>query len=147
MTDAVVATLTRDEGLRLTVYDDATGQPIGPGSVVKGHPTIGIGRCLDRNGITSQEAAYLLGNDVAKVRAQLGSFDWFGGLDAVRQDVLVCMAFQLGTHGVLAFGAMIQALKTRRWPAAAQAMQDSLWAEQTPLRAQRMAQSILTGVA
>jgi GH24 family phage-related lysozyme (muramidase) len=79
MTNAVVLTppdirlllsqmLEREEGLRTLVYDDATGKPIGPGSVVQGHPTIGIGRALDVNGITAVEADFLLENDATTWR-------------------------------------------------------------------------------
>jgi lysozyme len=63
--------LEREEGLRLAVYDDATGKPLLPGMKVVGHPTIGIGRCLDRKGITEAEARALLENDLAKVRSQV----------------------------------------------------------------------------
>lgn len=63
----LIPMLRAEEGLRLTVYDDATGKPIKPGTLVKGHPTIGIGRALDVNGITEAEAEYLKANDVAKI--------------------------------------------------------------------------------
>jgi GH24 family phage-related lysozyme (muramidase) len=35
------------EGRRAQAYDDATGQPITPGSIIEGHPTLGIGFNLD----------------------------------------------------------------------------------------------------
>ena len=42
--------LGADEGIRMLVYDDATGRPIGPGTLVRGHPTIGIGTDSDLKG-------------------------------------------------------------------------------------------------
>jgi len=36
--------LTRHEGLRLAVYDDATGKPLEQGDTIVGHPTVGVGR-------------------------------------------------------------------------------------------------------
>ena len=45
-----------DEGVRLRVYDDATGEPLHPGMTLKGHPSIGYGRALDVNGISLKES-------------------------------------------------------------------------------------------
>src|SRR5438876_552158 len=45
--------LRRDEGERLRIYTDTLG-----------HPTIGVGRALDTQGITSAEADYLLLGDI-----------------------------------------------------------------------------------
>lgn len=41
MSDALTTQIKADEGLRLAVYDDATGKPIVAGSRVIGNPTIG----------------------------------------------------------------------------------------------------------
>jgi hypothetical protein len=41
MNDALTTQIMADEGLRLTVYDDATGKPIVASSRVVGNPTIG----------------------------------------------------------------------------------------------------------
>lgn len=41
MTDVLTTQIMADEGRRLQVYDDATGQPIVAGSRVVGNPTIG----------------------------------------------------------------------------------------------------------
>ena len=38
--------LKRHEGVRLAVYDDATGKPVHAGDTLVGHPTIGVGRLL-----------------------------------------------------------------------------------------------------
>ena len=78
--ELITCELTRDEGQLLTVYDDATGAAIKPGTSVKGHPTIGIGRALDVHGISAAEAAYLLGNDIDGIVAQLS-----GGAALVRR--------------------------------------------------------------
>ena len=146
MTDALIELLTEDEGVRLKVYDDATGLAIGPGSVVRGHPTIGIGRCLDRNGVTLEEARYLLANDVALVKAQLNALAWFSVLDRPRQVVLLSMGFQMGAQAVLSFHDMLGWMKVGRWDKASQAMLASKWAEQTPRRVRRLAAVMRTGV-
>ena len=103
----LVEELTRDEGMRLTVYDDATGAPLKINSVVQGHPTIGIGRALDVRGITPDEAKYLLANDIAAFTLGLQqAYVWFNGLDDVRQRALVNMAFNIGLAGLAEFRLM-----------------------------------------
>lgn len=52
------AELRGDEGEVLKVYDDATGKPIGPGSVVVGNPSIAVGRNLSGRGLTTVECEY-----------------------------------------------------------------------------------------
>jgi lysozyme len=138
--------LRREEGLRLTVYDDATGQPLLPGMKVVGHPTIGIGRCLDRKGLTTAEATLLLENDIAEIRAQLAkALPWSTVLSEARQVVLQAMAFQLGLAGLLKFRATLAAIQRGDYAAAAEGMLASLWARQTPARAARMAAMMRQG--
>ena len=52
------------------------------------------------------------------------------------------MAFQLGAHGLQKFEKTLQHVKARNWSGAADEMLDSLWAKQTPNRANRMAKRI-----
>jgi lysozyme len=138
---ALGALLEREEGLRLAVYDDATGKPLLPGMTVVGHPTIGIGRCLDRKGITEAEARVLLENDLAEVRAQVAqALPWSTRLSEARQVVLQAMAFQMGISGLLGFKGTLAAIQRGDYTAAAQGMLNSLWARQTPARAGRMAE-------
>ncbi|MDR3562347.1 MAG: glycoside hydrolase family protein [Negativicutes bacterium] len=143
--DPVIDQLKNAEGLRLVVYDDATGKTIGPGSIVKGHPTIAYGRALDVNGLTPAEADYLLANDVAATRAKLSKVGWWLDLDAPRQNAIVCMAFQLGVAGMLSFRKMIAAIQKQDWAIAGQEALASGWAEETPKRAQFVAHVLATG--
>lgn len=128
--------LRRDEGERLKVYTDS-----------RGHPTIGVGRALDTHGITPAESAYLLANDIALVKMICDShFPWYGRMTEERQAVLESMVFQLGIGGVLEFHNALAAMSVGAWNAAAQAMLDSEWArEQTPARAERLAEQMRTG--
>lgn len=146
LTAALVPMLRAEEGLRLAVYDDATSKPIVPGTKVIGHPTIGIGRALDTNGITSAEADYLLGNDVAKVAAALdANIPWWRTLTVTRQVVLAGMAFQMGVAGLMAFKNTLTMIQAGNYPGAARGMLQSKWATQTPGRAARMAQMMEAG--
>lgn len=138
--------LRREEGLRLTVYDDATGKPLAPGMTLVGHPTIGIGRCLDRKGLSMAEASLLLENDITEIRAQLAkALPWIATLSAARQTVLEAMAFQLGLAGLLKFRNTLAAIERGDYAAAAEGMLASLWARQTPARARRMAEMMRAG--
>ncbi len=134
----------------LLVYDDATGHPIGPGSRVVGHPTIGIGRALDTHGIAASEAESMFASDVAFTEAGIiAAQPWVAGLDDVRRAVLVNMGFQLGLGGVLAFRHMLAALEAADYPAAAAAALNSAWAQEMAAfgssRARRLAAQLVSG--
>ena len=145
--DELAAELTNDEALKLYVYDDATGLPIRPGTLVKGHPSIGIGRCLDMKGLTRAESIFLNGDDIDEVEKQLNAgLPWFAALDSVRQTALGNMTFNLGFHGLLGFHDALALIASKQYEAAADAMLASHWATQTGARAKRIAEMIRTGL-
>jgi len=136
--ELVTARILADEGEVLYCYHDSLG-----------FETIGVGRLIDERrggGITQEESRYLLRNDIRRKTAQCETrFEWWHALDDVRQGVIVCMAFQLGTNGVANFKKMIAAIKVRDYVTASIEALDSNWAKQTPARAQRMARILRTG--
>lgn len=138
-TDAITRRLIEDEDEVLHAYPDHLG-----------YLSIGVGRLIDPRkggGITREESRYLLRNDIARRIGECESrFEWFEGLDPVRQQVIVCMAFQLGTTGVAKFVRMIAALKIRDYITANIEMLDSQWHKDTPARCERMAKIMRTGV-
>ncbi len=137
--DLLISELVRDEGEKLTVYDDLTGKPLKTGSTIGGHATIGVGRALDVNGITPTESRYLLSNDIDRTLEGLrASLAWFDSLSDVRQRVLCNMAFNLGVNGLLKFQNMLRYCEEQRWGLAADEMIDSVWYEQTGERAERL---------
>lgn len=138
MKDRLIDQLRRDEGEVLTAYQDHLG-----------YWTIGVGRLIDQRkggGISKEESAYLLENDIniriASLRQKLA---WFDDLDEARQGVLVNMAFQMGVAGLLAFTKTLAMVKTGDYEVAASGMLQSLWARQTPARAKRLSDQMLTG--
>jgi lysozyme len=136
----IIARLVADEGEVLHAYQDHLG-----------FWTIGVGILIDARkggGITREESRYLLRNRIRQRLAELETrLEWWHALDSVRQQVLVCMAFQLGTNGVANFKKMCKALSVRDYQSAADEMLDSNWARtQTPARAQRMAKIMRSGV-
>ena len=72
-------------------------------------------------------------------------FEGFGTLNTVRKVVLVEMAYQLGRNGLAGFVCLRRAVILRDWAAAKREMLDSRWAEQTPSRAQELAQKMEDG--
>ncbi|HXS04171.1 MAG TPA: glycoside hydrolase family protein [Rhodanobacter sp.] len=141
--------LIEHEGLRLQVYDDATGAYIRPGTRVVGNPTIGVGTLLSApGGITEDEAHLLLRNrvNIAIAGVQRLVPDMRAANDA-RFDVLVEMAFQMGADGLAKFTNTLQAVRDKRWGDAADGMLASLWAQQTPSRAQALAAIMRSGQA
>ena len=126
--------LKRHEGFRPAAYHDSLG-----------FLTIGYGRMIDvrrQGGISEDEAAVLLANDIARVDKALGS--WL--LDEpVRRAALLNMAFQLGVDGLFRFKNMFAAIERRDWEAAAAAGLDSKWAKQTPARAKELMEQLRTG--
>ena len=126
--------VSQDEGLRLTIYKD-----------IEGIWTIGHGRNLEDVGISAQEAEILLSNDCARARQEAETFYWFDSLDNVRQLVVLSMLFQMGMTRFLGFDRMIIALRSGNYQTASQEMINSLWAKQTPTRAQKLAGWMKTG--
>ncbi len=140
--------LLANEGLRLTVYDDFNGKPIGPGSQVIGKPTIGIGTLICApGGITADEAHFLLTNriEIAADAAEALVGADMRAAEPVRFDVLTEMSFQLGAAGLAKFTNTLQAVRDKRWNDAATEMLESAWANQTPARAQRLSQVMRSG--
>ena len=128
------ADLIRDEGIRLTVYDDT-----------RGIPTIGIGRNLRDPGISMHEAMLLLDHDISAVLEDLKTFSWWAGLDAVRQRVVANMRFNLGPTRFRAFKATIAALDAGDYTRAAAQMRQSRWYTQVGIRSRRLVQMMETG--
>jgi len=122
------------------------GERLKPYRCTSGKLTIGVGRNLEDRGITKQESAYLLDNDIRQVCAELRKhLPWFGDLGAARQAVLIDMAFNLGTSGLLSFKRALGHIRCCEYEAAAAEMLDSRWANQVGERARRLAWMMETG--
>ena len=150
--DAIISELELDEGVRLSPY-----------RCTAGFLTIGVGRNLDTNKLTAEELAfvghncrtkpitkeqsdYLLKNDIEKVCADLMKFlPWWTYLGDVRKRVLVNMAFNLGTEGLLKFENTLALIRSGSYAQAAAEMVKSKWAKQVGKRADRLANMMKTG--
>ncbi len=133
--DAMIRQLRLHEGERLKPYRCTAGKL-----------TIGVGRNLEDRGITAQESAYLLGNDIDHHWRQLvQALPWVTQLDAVRQQVLLDMAFNLGIAGLLGFKNTLATIRAGKYEQAAAMMLQSRWAGQVGRRAERLSRMIATG--
>ena len=152
----LVNKLIKHEGLRLQVYKDTLGID-----------TIGIGRNLEDRGITEEEldwmdipsidtvyehgiteadAMYLAQNDVQIVEQELlRAHPCVENLDAVRQLVLIDMAFNLGVPRLCKFKKMWAAVEAKDFPTAAKEMLDSRWATQVKSRSTKLAHAMHHG--
>ena len=148
--------LVKHEGLRLQVYQDTLGID-----------TIGIGRNLkDRGiskkeleeldiptidhvyeyGITEADAMLLAENDVQIVEEELlRAHPCVEDLDAVRQLVLVDMAFNMGVPRLCKFVKMWNAIHEKKFDIASKEMLDSRWANQVKSRRVKLANMMPTG--
>jgi lysozyme len=140
MKTELVRQLKGDEGVKPCAYQDHLG-----------FWTIGVGRLVDGRkkgaGLRPDEITYLLNNDIDdRINALTKALPWFQDLDDVRKGVLIAMAFQMGTEGLLGFERTLSLIRDGKYENAAHAMLQSKWAQQTPERAQRMAEQLRSGI-
>jgi lysozyme len=126
--------LIRHEGLRLKPYRCTAGKL-----------TIGVGRNLDDNGISEDEAMVMLTNDIVSARKALSVYTWFDGLSTVRKNVCLDMVFNLGIKGFSRFKWMINCLTRGDYECAANEMLNSKWAMQVGKRVYELSEMMRKG--
>jgi lysozyme len=131
----LIEDLERDEGLRRFPYRDTVNKL-----------TIGIGRNLDDNGISEDEAKMLLRNDIADILATLRTniVGW-SELGEARQRALCNLGFNMGWTRLSRFKKMRAALESGDYELAADEALNSRWAKQVGARAQRVAALLRQG--
>ena len=112
--------LIKHEGLRLKPYKCPAGKL-----------TIGVGRNIEENGISEEEAYYLLKNDIDRCINELKEiFEDFDELPENVKLALIDMIFNLGKPRFLKFKKMIEAIKDRDFKRAALEAKNSHWCRQ-----------------
>ena len=139
MIEQLTAQLRRDEGIKEAAYQDHLG-----------YWTIGVGRLIDSRkpgaGLRPDEIDYLLRNDINdRLQALTKALPWSSALDDARLGVLINMAFQIGTAGLLEFSYTLGLVRDGKYTEASVQMLKSKWATQTPERAKRLAEQMKTG--
>lgn len=128
-----------DEGCRLTAYQDT----VGVWTIGYGH----TGGVKKGDKITQKDADDLLLADTLQAAVDASSLPVnFDGLNAVRQAVLINMAFNLGKPRLLAFKRTLLAIAIRDYDNAALYMLQSKWSKQVGNRSIRLAKMMKTGV-
>lgn len=123
-----------------------------------GYPTIGIGQRIGPKGAPLKLYEFTVSKALAavwlaeKIKETLDDMDNYPNIkaamavcNAARQAVLISMAYQMGAEGLSKFANTLKAVTEKRWSDAAAGMLNSAWAKQTPNRAKRHAQQMLTG--
>lgn len=133
----LIPDLQRDEGLRLSAYQDTLG-----------FWTIGYGHRPSAPGVVwtqAQSVAVLFADVQHKENVLDVILPWWRGLDDVRQDVIAEMAFNMGVSALSQFHNTLKAVQSEDWQKAHDGMLASLWARQVGERAVRLANQMLTG--
>ena len=138
MSDKLIEMLKRHEGVESHAYKCSENKI-----------TIGVGRNVDKSGglgLSDDEVDYLLQNDIDRVSRELNSeYEWFAGLDDVRQDAMIDISFNLGQTRLRAFKNALAAMAKGDWRAAADEFMDSRWSGQVGNRAKELTEMIRTG--
>lgn len=120
--------LIRDEGFRSKPYKCTAGKL-----------TIGVGRNIEDNGITEDEAMYLLENDISSCIKQLTTkLPWYASKPDAVQRVLTNMCFNLGISKLMSFKKTLSLIELGKYKEASVQMLNSLWARQVGERAIRL---------
>jgi len=132
----LVAQLKRHEGVRSHVYLCSAG-----------YETIGVGRNIAESGLglSDDEIDYLLENDIKRCKQELIALSWFMDLDAVRQDAIVNLCFNLGLTRLMGFKNAMAAMAVGDYAKARDEFYDSRWAKQVGSRAEEVCEMIRTG--
>lgn len=131
-----------EEGYRLTPYFDS-----------EGYVSFGIGRNLVANPLTDEERSigkkygwgsptfveYLFKRDLLKVHVDLDHhYPWWRSMTETRQIAMMSMMFQLGAGKLRLFAPTMTLLREGRYIEAGRRLRNTLWARQTPGRADRV---------
>ena len=123
-----------------------------------GYPTIGIGQRIGPKGAPLSQYQFTVSKSLAavwladKVKETLDDMYNYPNIktamaacNSARQAVLISMAYQMGADGLSKFTNTLKSVAAERWHEAQAGMLASLWAKQTPNRANRHAIQMLTG--
>lgn len=108
--------LIGEEGRKPFAYNDATGRRVT--CQPEGNLSIAIGVNLE-TGLDDEEVDWLSRHRLTKRENELTAYAWYRGLDPARQSVLLDIAFNQGTGGLLHYPRMLTAIAQQEWAVAA----------------------------
>ena len=140
--------ISNHEGVILKVYDDGTGKELKAGDILIGHPTIGVGRNVAKDGlgISQEEAEFMLMNDIERVEEEIKNFP-IENLNEARRAIIIDMAFNMGItrFNPTMWPSFFKAVVNEDYGEASKEMLDSNWARQTKRRSKRLSDMMLLG--
>jgi lysozyme len=143
----IIAILNFEEGYREAPYLDSQGFPtvaggirIGPKGASLSNYNFLVPRLV---GDTWKQS--IVAGKVQQIHSRTALQQALAQCSEARCDVLYSMAYQLGIDGLALFRNMLTAITQKDFDAAADAMLNSLWANQTPGRARRHAEVMRSG--
>jgi lysozyme len=117
--------LVRHEGIRIFPYKCS-----------ENYLTISCGRNLETNGISEEEAMYLLDNDIKRVKEELNmNFGAWRTMPEKARMVCIDMTFQMGITGFMKFRKTRQLMEMGLWLESSEEILRSRYNLQTPNRA------------
>lgn len=153
--------LKGDEGYKTVWYIDSEGYPtIGIGHLIIRQNTRNValfdkilseqlGHPVSGGRISPEDVTKLFTDDLNRIRADMIRFEdirrVYVKVNRSRQMALENMSFQMGAAGLNKFKNTLNAMYEERWVDAQQGILNSLYARQTPGRANRIAKIVLTG--
>ena len=129
---ALIDDLKKHEGFKPTVYEDT-----------EGYDTIGYGFAIKDLYLSKGIAELILREKLNNLILNIGKkFEWFDDSPDVIKDAVTNMCYQMGVSGFSKFKKTIYYLETEQYDEAATECLDSLWAKQTPNRANEVSEAI-----
>ena len=130
--DKLIEQIKAHEGYRKKVYQ-----------CTEGYDTIGYGFAIKDLIIDEDVADLILMKKLFILLERIHiAFAWFKEIDDKAKGVVVNMCYQIGLRGFSKFKKTIYYLETQQYEEAADEMLDSLWAKQTPNRANQLSDII-----
>ena len=124
MRDSFIRRVKAHEGFRSTPYKDTVGVW-----------TFGHGLTY----ITEDESDYIVRKRLDQINNVLSAkINKFTSIPIDIREVLIEMAYQMGVQGLLAFRLTLSLIQEGNYTSAADAMLESKWASQTPVRAKEL---------
>jgi GH24 family phage-related lysozyme (muramidase) len=118
--DIAFSRFPTEEDFRSQPYNDRTGKPVScrtSDQATTGNLTWLYGLNLETEG--TRELGELVARwKLAKIEKELYVIEWYPALDPVRQSVLLDIAYNAGTHGLLNFHDMLSAISVKDWATA-----------------------------
>lgn len=122
--------LMMDEGYSALPYPDPDNAAI---------ISIGVGRNLTVVGVSSDEVALMLTNDISRAASALDAdYPWWRALPAGAQRVMLNLTFNMGMKAFTGFVKFLGCMEKRDWDGAIKELRNSEWFTQVGERGPRM---------